>query len=535
MQAHHLPVFALLLTASLWGARCFADDKPAPTLAPKVQAEAPRFNIWEFRVLGNSRIANVEIERTLYPFLGPDKLFDSVEAARAALEKYYHDRGYGTVFVDIPEQDVGEGIVRLRVTEGRLAHVRITGARYFAGRILRAELPEATAGSVPNVAKLQQQLAEVNAQSPDRTVVPVLHAGNTPGTVDLDLKVQDHLPLHGSAELDNARTPDTKPLRANVSLSYDNVGQRGDSLSFQYQTAPQDPSNVKVFAGTYVFRLPGDAPALTLYAVDTHSDVATIGTLSVLGTGDIFGARLVWPVTNTATRTESVSLGLDYKKFLDNVNVTTAQSVVTNVDYLPFTLSYSANLTDPHGITSLSAALTWGVRGLVSSNSAFEITRYDAPSDFIYFRGSAARTQQLPHGFSAHLQLDGQASAGPLISNEQFTVGGAQSVRGYFVSEELGDSGLRASFELRSPALHVPASTSNRLYGYGFYDWAAVNLQDPLPSQSGGATLRSTGAGLRVNAWDHLDANIDWAYVLARGLITRAHDSFYNFSIRYGF
>jgi hemolysin activation/secretion protein len=535
MQVHQFSVLALLLAANIWGRLCLADEATTAAPTAKPQAEAPKFNIWEFRVLGNSRITNLDIERTLYPFLGPNKMFDSVEAARSALEKYYHDQGFGTVFVDIPEQDVADGIVRLRVTEGKLAHVKITGARYFAGRILRAELPEATAGSVPNVTRLQQQLAEVNAQSPDLTVVPVLHAGSTPGTVDLDLKVQDHLPLHGSLELDNARTPDTKPLRSNVSLSYDNVGQRGDSFSIQYQTAPQDLSNVKVIAGTYVIRFSADAPALTLYAVDTHSDVATIGTLSVLGTGDIFGARVVWPITNTAARTESVSVGLDYKKFLDNVNVTTTQAVVTNVNYLPFTLSYSLNLTDPHGITSLSSALTWGVRGLVSSNSSFENTRYDAPSDFIYFRGSAARTQQLPYDFSARLQFDGQVSTGPLISNEQFAVGGEQSVRGYFVSEELGDSGLRASFELRSPALHAPASTTNRVYAYGFYDWAAVDLQDPLPSQSSGATLRSTGAGLRFNAWDHLDANIDWAYVLESGLRTHAHDSLYNFSIRYGF
>jgi hemolysin activation/secretion protein len=535
MQAHLFALLALLLSANLVSRTCLADEKPAPSTPDKAPPDAEKFNIWEFRVLGNTQISPPEIERVVYPFLGAGKIFDTVESARSALEKYYHDQGYGTVFVDIPEQEVGDGVVRLRVTEGRLAHVKMTGARYFSGRIIRSQLPEAEAGTVPNVTKLQQELAAVNARSPDYTVVPVLHAGKTPGTVDLDLKVQDHVPLHGSIEIDNQRTPDTKPLRTNVSLSYDNVAQRGDSVSIQYQTAPQDPSSVRVIAGTYAFRFADDLPALTLYAIDTHSDVATIGTLSVLGTGDIFGARLIWPITNTASRTESVSMGLDYKKFLDNVNVTNTQKITTNVNYLPFTVSYSLNLNDSRGTTTLSGGLTFGPRGLVSSQSAFENTRYNAPSDFIYLRGSAGRTQQLPFGASARLQVDVQASPTPLISNEQFTVGGAQSVRGYFESENLGDSGVRTSFELRSPALHPSASPNNRVYGYGFFDWAAIELHDPLPAQAGSATLRSTGVGLRFNALDHLDGNIDWAYVLENGPRTPYGDSRYNFSFRYGF
>src|SRR3974390_1653095 len=136
MQAHLFALLAFLLSANLLSRACLADEKTVSTPA-KASAEAEKFNIWEFRVLGNTQLSAPEIERVVYPFLGAGKLFETVEAARAALEKYYHDRGYGTVFVDIPEQDVADGVVRLRVTEGRLAHVRLTGARYMSGRIIR--------------------------------------------------------------------------------------------------------------------------------------------------------------------------------------------------------------------------------------------------------------------------------------------------------------------------------------------------------------------------------------------------------------
>lgn len=496
---------------------------------------AAKFDIWEYRLLGNSKLPAVDVERTLYPLLGAGKTFESIETARAAMEKHYHDQGFGTVYVDIPEQEVVDGIVRLRVTEGRLSHVKISGARYFANRIIRDQLPAARAGDVPNVAALQEQLATLNAQTPDRVVAPVLRAGKTPGTVELDLKVQDRLPLHVGVELNNAYTADTKPLRATVTAAYENLWQARDSVSLQYQTSPQDFSNVKVFAGTYVMRFGPDDPALAFYAVSSNSNVATIGTLSVLGVGKIFGTRLVWPITNTASRSDSVTLGLDFKKFRNNIQVTADQGLATDVKYVPLSFNYGLNIPDSHGTTSLSGGVVWVFRGLGSSRTAFEDSRYRAKTNFAYFRGSAVRLQQLPWHFSANLELDGQFAGEPLISNEQFSSGGAQSVRGYFEAEELGDSGLRGSLEVRSPPLQRAFWNDSRVYAYSFYDWATLSLHSPLPAQDRSTSIHSTGIGFRLSTLDRLDASIDWAYPLSSAQRTVRGDSRYDFSIRYAF
>src|SRR5262249_19215293 len=115
-----------------------------------VAAPSARFDVHEYRVLGNSVLSNRDIETALYPLLGDHKTIDDVQAARGALEKVYPDRGFATVFVDIPEQEVADKIVRLHVTEGRLHAVTISGARYFSDRKIVAALPAATVGKVPN-------------------------------------------------------------------------------------------------------------------------------------------------------------------------------------------------------------------------------------------------------------------------------------------------------------------------------------------------------------------------------------------------
>lgn len=99
-------------------------EPPGP--APKAaEAEAtPRFDVWEYRVEGNTVLDPKVIEKTVYGYLGPGKTIDDVEKARAALEKVYHDAGYAAALVDIPEQDVNEGVVVLTV--GRVGS---TGSR----------------------------------------------------------------------------------------------------------------------------------------------------------------------------------------------------------------------------------------------------------------------------------------------------------------------------------------------------------------------------------------------------------------------
>jgi hemolysin activation/secretion protein len=144
-------------------------------------------------VLGNTVLDVRTIERVLTPHLGPGRTLRDVEDARSELEVAYHDQGYGTVFIDIPEQTIGpDGVVRLRVTESKLRQSKVTGARYFANRQIREALPEAARDNVPNLPQLQRQLTALNGVTPDRSVVPVLKAGPVPGTVDLDLQVQEN-------------------------------------------------------------------------------------------------------------------------------------------------------------------------------------------------------------------------------------------------------------------------------------------------------------------------------------------------------
>ena len=151
MNMRVLPQATIILIGAVFAFTGTLANAQTPPVAADAKPEEQHFDITEFRVLGNSLLPNRDIERAVYPFLGPNGGLDVVKKAAEALEKTYKDAGYGTIFVDIPEQSVDTGIVRLRVTEGRLDRVRVKGEKYVSGRKILAALPSLAPGETPHL------------------------------------------------------------------------------------------------------------------------------------------------------------------------------------------------------------------------------------------------------------------------------------------------------------------------------------------------------------------------------------------------
>ncbi len=513
-------------------------EKPqAQETPPQEEAAQQRFDIDEIRVLGNTKLPNTSIESAVYPYLGPGKTIADVETARQKLERMYRDAGYATVFVDIPEQRVDSGIVRLRVTEGRIDRVRVTGARYYSNRQIRLAVPSIRSGEVPHFPAVQEQLNTLNRVTADRSIVPVLKAGRAPGTVDVELKVKDELPLHASVEINDRYTADTTRLRLNASLSYDNLFQRQHRVSVQFQTAPEETRDMQAYVGTYSFPMPAlEDLTIALYAVDSRTDIATLGTLSVIGNGRIYGLRALYALPASADYLHNVSFGVEYKDMFENVRLDPTQQIETPIRYLNWSANYAGTLKTERTVTGFNIGTGLGVRGAVNTVEAFENKRFKGAANYFYLRGGIQHLRQLPLGLQAFGRLSGQFSPSPLVNSEQFAAGGVDSVRGYLESAQLGDYGFNGTVELRSGwplrPLHLPPGAA---YVFTFYDAGIVAIVDPLPGQARRFDLASWGVGLRVGGWRGLDLALDWAHAFTPAGPVGPGDERAHFSFAYAF
>jgi hemolysin activation/secretion protein len=511
---------------------------PAPTAGGQGTSQSstpqgePHFDVRQYRVIGgNHLLPRLAIEEAVYPYLGPYRVNSDVEQARAALEKAYHDQGYQTVTVQIPPQQVHGGVIMLQVVPEPVGRLRVTGSRYFSLDQIKREAPSLAEGFSPNFSQVTHDLQVLN-DIPDRRITPTVSAGKIPGTVDVDLHVKDTPPVHGSLELNNRYSADSTHLRLNGSVSYDNLWQLEHSVGFSFQLSPQDLAQVEVFSAYYLARIPGVSwLTLLLQGTVQDSNVNTLGGIGVAGKGDVLGGRAVINLPPRDDFYHSISFGVDYKHFTQDVLIAGTHAV-TPVTYFPLSTAYSGTWTGKGRQTELNASVNLAVREIGSDQTDFDLNRHGASGNFIYFRGDLSHTHDLPEGFQIFVKAQGQATDQPLLNSEQFSGGGLGTVRGYLESEELGDNGLFGSVELRTPSLgNFLGKSVDEWRFYAFSDAGMLGNDDPLPEQQTTFRLASVGVGTRIRLLDHFNGSLDIGVPLDSGPQTRIHDPLFTFRV----
>ncbi|MDD5260526.1 MAG: ShlB/FhaC/HecB family hemolysin secretion/activation protein [Methylacidiphilales bacterium] len=499
-------------------------DGKAPTpqgpVRTNVQPQTvPHFFIREYHVEGARHLDRTEIEKAVYPYLGPYRTADDVEKARAALEKSYQAKGYQVATVQIAQQQLPSrnGVVVLKVSEGEVERLRINGSRYFSLQEIREAAPSLKEGSVIDYNKLKQDVVALN-QLPDRRVIPALRAGSRPGTMDVDLNVEDKMPLHGNIDLNNRNSPDTAELRLSGGLSYSNLWQLGHTVGASFQIAPEDVSQVNVVSAYYLAPVP-DVTWLKLMLQGTRQDsnVSTLGGAGVAGRGDIVGPRAIFILPGKDSFYHSLTLGVDYKHYTQDLTI--GGSVArTPLTYYPMSGLYSATWTGKGWQTDASGGVTFNVRGLGSDPVEFNNNRTGANGSFVYFKTDVSHTRDLPAGLQFFGRVQGQAASVPLVSSEQFNGGGVDTARGYIESETLGDDALFGTLELRSPSLGEWLGKDVKDWRfYVFSDAGVLEIKSPLLEQKSSFGLASAGVGSRIKLFDHYNGSFTLGSPLVAG------------------
>ncbi|RFO95778.1 ShlB/FhaC/HecB family hemolysin secretion/activation protein [Rhodoferax lacus] len=496
--------------------------------------DAARFDVFEYRVEGVTLLPVAAVERAVYPFLGEQKTLADVEGARTALEKMYHDAGYLTVVVSIPQQKVQNAEVALAVTEAPVGRLRVVESQYFSLGEIRARVPELAEGNVPQFDEMQDQLATLNRGS-DRRVTPVLRPGKEAGTVEVDLKVQDQLPLHGSVELNDRHSEGTTPTHASASIHWDNLWDAQHSLGLTLQGVPEQPSESRVLSVNYNWPQ-RNGNMLALYAVHSASDVAISEGINTLGAGDIYGLRYIANLPGSSSLFHSATFGVDYKDFNQTVAQLGSGSFNTPITYMPLYAGWDGSFSGKDRESRLGVSFNFHVMGLAGTEQQFADKRFKGRPNYSYLKGSFSHKEMWQEGWSAQVRGNWQFAGQALVSNEQFSIGGVDTVRGYYDSAASGETGMALSLEASSPnLLRGPAASDAPTYVndvrlLAFVDQGSVTVVDPLFATSR-YDLTSYGLGLRASGARGLSITLDWAIAQSQIGKTQQGDSRLHFRL----
>ena len=209
-----------------------------PGAAAATNAE-PRFAVHGYEVTGNTLLTDGTLQSLFLKYTGDKIGFTDITHAVKDLQMEYHNRGFDTVAVTIPQQRITNGVFKIRVFEGRLAEIVVTGNRYYSSNNVMRALPGLKTNMFLNSKLLQPELDLANANQ-DRQIYPEIRPGPETNTTSLFLKVKDRLPLHAKVELNNQSSPGTPELRINTSIVYNDLWQADHSLGAQYSMSPTD-------------------------------------------------------------------------------------------------------------------------------------------------------------------------------------------------------------------------------------------------------------------------------------------------------
>ena len=519
---------------------------PTPATPPAGAERAPEtFYVQAYDVSGVTALPRGEVERLVYAHSGPDRTNNDVEAARKALQDAYAARGYGAVVVEVPVQErevFSQGVIQITVNEVPVGMVRVTDSRYHSLWVARNQLPSLVEGKPLDITALQADVTTAN-RFPDRTINPIFKPGRAPGTIDVDLKVDDSRPLHASLNINNDASPATTQLRAIATVRYTNLFQTGQSATFTYIVSPLKRTETEVFAGSYSFPLLRSPWSFSISGYYSNSNIAALGGTSVLGNGYQIGARAIYHLASTGSQ-QQFSFGVDYKNFKQNIEVGGALTSAAPIRYLPFELQYAISGGSEQINYALSLGTTVGLRairprvcveptGPCVLVDAFRNREVYSNENFVRGDFSFDLSYAFKNDMIAAFRLNGQLADAHLITNEQFSGGGLRSVRGYYSSEAVGDNGIAPSLEVRSPSLAGSFGkwlTEARFFAFG--DASFMRVLSPQPQQTSSFALVGLGGGFRIRIFDRISGEVLGAVAMTDGPVTKRGSPRVSFDVK---
>ncbi len=476
------------------------------------EEEGEKIFIKKIEVIGVTVFPKEKIREIVEPYEGKELSLKEIHKVADLITDLYRQKEYLTSRAYIPPQDLTDGILEIRVLEGKMGELKIEGNRYFSDKLLEGKF-RIKKGEYFDYEQLRKSLIKIN-EHPDRIAKSVLVPGTEPGQTDVILKIEDQRPYHVGFEYDNFGSTYIGEDRLAITLDHNNFTGHDDILSLKCLLSDDDYYLLESLR----YLLPiGYTWEVGLYAV--HSELKLGKEFEVTETEgkstivSLFANKYLVDEEDLEIRLTS---GFDYKHSRNfQLGVETSRDELRIIK-----LGVDIDKTDKWGRTILVNEFNYGIPDLWGSldDVDSEASRSGSGGKFTKWNIQLLRLQSLPFPKNATLFWKNEFQISPYIltASEQFQIGGIRNNRGYPPAEKVGDEGISSVIELSTPIGLIPDDwtipfSEKKIYDalrfVAFYDWAHTELHRPDAGEKDKETLRSAGCGLRFN-WPEEDLSV---------------------------
>jgi hemolysin activation/secretion protein len=473
-----------------------------PAAAPQIRieppagdakADTPPFYVASFRVTGATRYNAPSLERLLGAAQRPMTLREVQERAER-ITNAYKGQGYVVARAVVPAQDVRDGVVEIRVIEGRYERIDIANASDMSETFLRSILGDVREGALvhgPTLERAVLLISDLAGVQPKATLEP----GAQPGTTNLTLEITPTKSVEYDLTVDNAGSTFTGKNRLTAGVTLNSPGDIGDRVSARLITSGRGLNSFRL---GYERPLGADGVRGNLYwSNTTYSLGEQFESLQATGTARAWGAGAAYPWLRTAQYNFRLIANGEYRELEDRI----ASFDIVN-DKSAHMLQWGAggDLRDAlfgGGLTAFQALMTNGQLSI--HTPALETSdAQTARTNGGYKKLTVAlnRLQSVTEDMRLVLTYMGQQASDNLDSSEKFSLGGISGVRAYPPGEAAGDDVHLFQAEAR---INAGQWQGGQLVPSAFLDMGTSRINhEPWPAFTGVNYRKLAGAGLGI-------------------------------------
>lgn len=481
---------------------------PPPPSQIDESAVPSRIFVKQFVVEGSTIYKPEKFAEILEKYTNRELSFVELLEARSQITKLYVDNGYVTTGAIIPPQEIKDGIVKIQVVEGELEAINVSGVSRLNPNYIRSRLQYSIRKPV-NVPQVLEALRTLQLDPLIENLSAELGAGVRPGTNVLEVRIQEADSFTTQIVLDNGRSPSVGTFRRRVQISEANLLGWGDGLSIGYTNT--DGSNA--FDASYSLPInPRNGTINFSYSVTANNVIeAPFNDLDIVSNSRTYELTYRQPLYQRPSG-----------EFTIGFTASRRESETSLLD-TPFPLSPGADDQGRVRVSALRFFQEWSQRDTTQvfaarsqfsiGVGAFDATINDNAPDsrFYLWRGQAQWVRLLAPDTLLLIRGDAQIADRPLLSSEQFGLGGLGSVRGYRQDFLLTDNGAIFTTEVRLP---VWKQRQNLLHIIPFIDIGTAWNKSGNEARLDNNTLASIGLGLQLNLGERFNARLDYGIPL---------------------
>lgn len=509
---------------------------------PKPQSSPPqRIRVRKIQVLDSTVFNENDFNPVVKPYEERDLTLEEISQVADAITQLYLNKGYinSRAIPEAQQPGKTDGVVVIRVIEGRLAEINIEGTRRLNPSYIRSRIQ--LGANVPlNTAKLEDQLRLLRLDPLFKNVEARLRPTGKIGQSILVVRVEEANPLTGSLGVDNYSPPSIGAERLGVELRDRNLTGMGDELAGSYYHSFSGGSDAFDFS----YQVPVNAMngKVQIRAAFYRNEITEppFDAFGIRANQDLYEINYRQPLMRSPREEFALSLGFTYQDgqtfLFDNLatpfGIGPDANGVSRTSVIKFGQDYLKR--DPRGAWFLRSQFSFGIDILDAT-----INNNPTPDGrFFSWLGQVQRVQQLNNDNLLLIQADLQLTPDSLLPSQQFVIGGGQSVRGYRQNIRSGDNGFRVAIEDRFTVQRDESGLST-IQLAPFLDMGAVWNKSDNPNNLANQTfLVGAGLGLLWNqalGIDKLNLRLDYGipFIDLSDRGNNAQDNGFYFSLRY--